>query len=70
MAKIKVHINKPDPSAATIAKYKYASKVKGDVKRMHTYKGLHKMFKRKNKRTMFVIAIILTLLLLILLEAI
>ncbi len=68
MHKIKVNINKPDPSEAVVRKYKNFDRFVSKYQQFHTPSGIRYLFKHDIKRLVLVVIIILLLLILLLSE--
>jgi hypothetical protein len=67
--KLKININKPDPSKERIQKYKNKNGILDRYQQIHSSKGIAELL-RRNKRLFVYITTILILLLLWLLDAI
>ena len=64
MARLKVHINKPDPTTEVIHKYKYGSDLIKKQMSLHTFHGIRRMLFGPKRKEFYLIASLLILLLL------
>ncbi|MFT5619431.1 MAG: hypothetical protein ACI85I_002677 [Arenicella sp.] len=58
MTKIKVNINKPDPTPETIRKYKNYGGFISDYQQLHTPNGIYKMWREKPVKFSMIIVFI------------
>ncbi len=66
MTKIKVNINKPDPTPETIRKYKNYGGFIDDYQQLHTPNGIYRMWRKKPVKFSMIIVFICLLLIFLL----
>lgn len=64
MARLKVHINKKDPSQEVINKYKYSSDFIDKQMKLHTFHGLRRLLFNFRKKEFYIVVLLMIIMLL------